>query len=412
MTTLAAEIYAATCHWLELVAELDRREAYLEWGCRSCAQWLAWRCSISERAARDHVRVARRLTELPRVRAGFSRGRLSYSKVRAIAKVASAHNEAQLVELARNATASQLERVVRGYRRSVRLEDANQAHERRHVSHSWDDDGTLSLRARLAPEEGAIVLRALEAARDELNDARHARASAEPRNSDKPPRASNADALVAVAEASLADHAGGATCSGADAHQVIIHIDAGDDSARLDDGPALAPETARRILCDASLVALAERDGAPLSVGRKTRTVPPAIRRALRTRDQGCRFPGCTHRRFTDAHHIRHWSDGGETSTENLVLLCRRHHRLLHEGGFSISRDASERLVFRRPDGRILESCPAAPRSRATALAERRRRRLGTAIGPETCLPRFGGERLDLEIAVEGLFAHRQTRGP
>jgi Domain of unknown function (DUF222)/HNH endonuclease len=412
VTTLAAEIYAATCRWLQLVAELDRREAYLEWGCHSTAQWLAWRCSISERAARDHVRVARRLTELPRVRAAFAQGRLSYSKARAISRVAEPGNEAQLVELARNATASQLERVVRGYGRAVRADETGELERRRHVWHSWDDDGTFSLRARLTPEEGALVLRALEAARHELSRSRRENESAQRFDPQGPPRVSNADALVAVADSSLAAAEDRGVRSGGDAHQVVVHVDAGEGSARVDDGPALGPETARRILCDASLVAVAERGGEPLSVGRKTRTVPGAIRRALRARDGGCRFPGCTYRRFTDAHHIRHWSDGGETSAANLVLLCRRHHRLIHEGGFEVARGTAGELVFRRPDGRVVEPCPAAPRSRASALAARNRRRLGGGISAEATAPPFGGDRLDVGIAVEGLWSSAHPRGP
>jgi Domain of unknown function (DUF222)/HNH endonuclease len=294
----------------------------------------------------------------------------------------------------------------------VRLADANRAHERRHVAYSWDDDGTLALRARLAPEEGAIVLRALDAARDELNNARREGGrdgAGEPLEVRASARPSNADALVALAEASLASDA--STRSGGDAHQVIVHLDT-NESARLDDGPAIAHETARRILCDASLVAIAERDSEPLTVGRKTRSVPGAIRRALRERDGGCRFPGCSNRRFTDAHHIHHWADGGETSAANMVLLCRPHHRLLHEGGFSIEREANDELIFRGRDGRLLERCPAAPRSRARDLGARMRRRPGPSIGPETCVPRFGGDRLDRDIAVEGLLVRSKARGP
>ncbi len=413
VTTLAAEIYAATCRWLQLVAEFDRREAYLDWDCHSTAQWVAWRCSISERAARDHVRVARRLTELPLVRGAFACGRLSYSKARAIARVAEPGNEEQLVELARNATASQLERVVRGYRRAVSASEAERIEERRHVTHSWDEDGTFVLNARLAPEEGAVVLRALEAARDDLNRGAQSDEPPDPYDRHATPRVSNADALVAVAEASLAGDGEGPGRSAGDAHQVVVHVDAAEGSARIDEGPALAPETARRVLCDASLVAVAERDGRPLSVGRKTRTVPGSIRRALRARDKGCRFPGCEHRRFTDAHHIEHWADGGETSADNMVLLCRRHHRMVHERGYTITRDGED-LVFRRPDGVVLDPCPAAPRSHATAVVERNGRCRGDgqeAPGRDTCVPRHGGDRLDYGMAVEGLLENRE-RGP
>ena len=127
----------------------------------------------------------------------------------------------------------------------------------------------------------------------------------------------------------------------------------------LDDGSPLAIETARRLACDASLVQLLERDGQPLRIGRKTRTIPPALRRALNARDRGCRFPGCGSRRFLDAHHIEHWADGGATDLDNLVHLCGYHHRLLHEGGYRIARTAGGGIAFHRRDGRPIQACPA-----------------------------------------------------
>jgi hypothetical protein len=105
------------------------------------------------------------------------------------------------------------------------------------------------------------------------------------------------------------------------------------------------------------VVIVENEDGEPLSVGRKTRTVPTAIKRALRARDKGCSFPGCHHKRFVDAHHIQHWSAGGDTSLDNLMLLCSRHHRLVHEGGFCIERDFQDRWFFKRPDGRAVPNC-------------------------------------------------------
>jgi hypothetical protein len=148
---------------------------------------------------------------------------------------------------------------------------------------------------------------------------------------------------VAIAERALAaDH----DRSGGDHYQVVVHID--HDTLRhddeeggctLDDGPALATETARRLACDGSVLAMSERGGEPIAAGRKTRTVRAALRRALRARDRGCRFPGCENHLFVDAHHIEHWARGGATELDNLVLLCRRHHRLLHEGGYTMDRD-------------------------------------------------------------------------
>src|SRR5262245_41325480 len=309
IAALASHIYAGTCRWLELVGELDRRGGWAEFGCGSCAEWLAWRCALTPRAAREHVRVARKLPELPLIHGAFARGELSYAKVRALTRVAEAESEEELLELARHLTAAQLERAVRAYRR-VTAQEANDLQSLAYVGYTWEEDGSLVLRARLAPEDGALFLRALEASRDRLGEREDSAegGSAEPR------RPTAAEALVALAETALAG--GVQDRSGAQRYQVVVHVEPQEGVAALEDGIALAPETAERLACDASLVELVERDGVPLSVGRRTRTVPPAIQRALRARDRRCQFPGCARRRFLHAHHITHWAHGGETSRD------------------------------------------------------------------------------------------------
>src|SRR5438445_794069 len=232
IATQAAHIAAATCRWLELVAEFDRREGYADWGCRSTAHWLNWRCGIGVVAAREHVKVGRRLAELPGLRAAFASGELSYSKARAVVRVATPETEATLVEWARHATAP-LDRT----------------------------------------------------------------------------------------------------------------------------GTAISIDTAARLACDAATLTSLEQDGDPLRLGRATREPNRAQRRALRRRDGGCRFPGCTQRRWVQAHHIVHWTNGGPTDLDNLVLLCWRHHRLVHEGGWSMTGTAAD-LVVRRPDGSVVPTTP------------------------------------------------------
>lgn len=167
---LAAHIQAATCRWLLMVAELERREGWTAWGCRSCAEWLSLRCGLALGPGREHVRVARRLAELPLVCEEFGLGRLSYSKVRAITRVASPESEEELVGFALHATASQLERIVRAYRTaaSADVEGANRAFEERSLSWVWEDHGSLVVRGRLPAEEGALFLNALQCARREL----------------------------------------------------------------------------------------------------------------------------------------------------------------------------------------------------------------------------------------------------
>jgi hypothetical protein len=314
VATLASHIYAETCRWLELVAELDRRGAWAERGCGSCAEWLAWRCALAPRAAREHVRVARALGELPAIRAAFACGELSYAKVRALTRIATPEAEEELLRLARHLTAAQLERAVAGYR-YVTAKEADDLHAYAHLGWSWADDGSLIVRGRLAPEQGALFLRALEAAREALREQEaeedmaaagdRGDGSAEPRPS--PRRAPNAEAFAAMVERSLS---AGEERAGGERYQVVVHVDRSTlaheepGACRLEDGPALAAETARRLACDASVVTIDEQDGEPLSLGRKTRAVPSALRRALQVRDRGCRFPGCENRRYVQAHHI------------------------------------------------------------------------------------------------------------
>jgi hypothetical protein len=411
ITELAAHLNAGTCRWLELVAEFDRREGWGSWGCRSCAEWVAWQCALTSRSAREHVRVARRLEELPRVHAEFASGRLSYSKVRALTRVAEPNTEEELIELATHATAAQLERVVRGLR-WVSSEEADAQQANRYLVTWWEDDGSLSVRGQLPPEDAALFLKALDASHDRLREsAEEQSGSAEPPSisgSAEPPptpRQTHADALVAMAEVAASGESSTSPARPpSDAYQAIVHVDAGAltrnarGQVRIAEGPALAPETARRLACDSSLVPIIERDGTALSVGRKTRAVPPALRRAVEARDGGCRFPGCERRRFLDAHHIHHWAHGGETAKDNLVMLCRHHHRLVHEGGVQLERDGGELVRFRLRDGTVARSSPRAPSGNVDALRQLSEE-AGLVIAPDTGLTGTG-ERMDLGYTV------------
>jgi hypothetical protein len=166
----------------------------------------------------------------------------------------------------------------------------------------------------------------------------------------------------------------------------------------------------RRLGCDAALVRIIEREGRPLAVGRRTRTIPPALRRALRRRDDGCCFPGCTHRRFLHAHHIRHWAHGGSTNLDNLVQLCPYHHRLVHEGGFRVERAGGRTVRFRRPDGRPIPTVPRSRRAAGPELEQQHRSR-GLTVDAGTCRPLSAGERIDYHLAVEVLCARALAGG-
>lgn len=393
---LAAHLAAATCRWLLLIAEFDAREGWAEWGVNSCAHWLSWRCGVGMTAAREHVRVARVLRGLPLVREEFASGVLSYSKVRALTRVASEKTEADLVELARHATGAQLEKLCRQYGRVLRAtsDHANGLHERQQLSTYWDDDGMLVVQGRLTPDDGAALMAALDQAAASMPAA--ARELGAP--------AVRAQALVALAT------------GGESRAEVVVHVDAETltadeirDRCEMADGPAVAPETLRRLGCDAAVVAMVERGGEPLSVGRRTRAIPPALRRALRSRDRGCRFPGCTHTRHLHAHHIRHWAHGGPTEIGNLVQLCSHHHQLVHEGGYRVRLRGGTALEFQRPDGRVVtQRCEMRPASGAEITRQHQGRRM--SIGPDTCRPLSAGDRLDYDIAVEGLIRRELKR--
>ncbi len=408
---LGAHIAAATCRWLMLIAEFDERRGWAADGIKSCAHWLSWRCSIGLGTAREHVRVAARLRELPLVREASSRGQLSFCKVRAITRIATAETESELLELARHATGAQLEKVVRGFRCAQRatLEQARQTHERRSLNWNWEEDGSLSFEGRLPAEDGALLLAALTAAEGPALTG----PGPEDISAETPvggtPYERRADALAAVARAALAFD--NTRRSGGDPVELVVHVDAGTLTAErigerceLHDGPALAPETARRLGCDAALTRILERDGQPLSVSRRTRTIPPALRRALRARDSGCRFPGCTHNRFLHAHHIHHWARGGETKLDNLIQLCSYHHRLVHEGGFTVERRRSGGPRFRRPDGREIAPAGGYGPAAGPGCPEQNRAR-GIHIDGNTCAPLSAGGPLDYRIAVGYLLA-------
>jgi hypothetical protein len=397
---LGGHIEAAMCRWLLLVGEFDEREGWGHFGYKSCAQWLSWRCSLAPSAARERVRVARALRELPVVREAFATGALSYCKVRAITRVAVPETESELVRIARHATGAQLEKLVRGYHRalSASVGAAQRAHERRYLSFGWEDDGSLRIEGRLTPDDGALLMAAVGAYERRSDDW-----------AGDPVAVRRADALVGLARAGLEAPDGERTTG--DRCEVVVHVDvetlASDqvhERAELESGPALAAETVRRLGCDAAVVAMLERDGAPVSTGRRRRTIPPALRRVLRSRDRGCRFPGCDHQRFLHAHHIQHWARGGPTTMENLVQLCSFHHRLVHEGGFDVERVGRRGIRFRRPDGRIIPDQPSGAGLRGPTLEARNRAR-GVCPDANTVRPLSEGDRLDYGIAVEALLA-------
>jgi hypothetical protein len=297
----------------------------------------------------------------------------------------------------------------------------------------------MIIKGRVPAEQGALIMKALELAMDRAGESLNARVAADKSRdvSAETPRqresfsACRADALTEMAESYLNREAG--TGSSADRYQVMVHVSAetlrsdmehldNDVSAEtpessdaltadisyLEDGPHVAAETSRRLACDGSILKLIEDErGEPLSIGRKSRVIPPALRRALKVRDDGCRFPGCTHRAYIDGHHVKHWADGGETSLDNLVQLCRHHHRLVHEGGFSCERRDDGAFVFRDPYNRMLRTSPPAMPDRTnpeindwiTSLL------YDPGIDERTCIPHWtSGDRMDWDLGIWHMF--------
>jgi hypothetical protein len=377
--TLAAQIAAATCRWLLVIAELDRRQAWGSWSCKSMAHWLSWRCSLAQAAAYEHVRVARALAELPGITEAFGRGDLSYSKVRAITRVATSESECDLVELARTATAAQLEKIIRAS--VVAMTDPAKLDELRELYTSGDGNGMGSLRARMRIDELAIVDSAIAKATD---------SSAEESTSQR-----RVSALVRVCESYLAS--GNGQRNPPARNNAVVHVDidpTGVVRAETEAGMPVHPVTAERILCDASVQGMLGDLGHPIGIGRASQSIPRKLRRALKKRSGGgCEWIGCMERRFVQGHHVWHWARGGPTELWNLVNLCWHHHHRVHEGGWQLHHDGRGGVRCFRPDGsELLDPVPID----ITPLQR--------TIDDERVVPLWAGERFDLSACVDAVL--------
>src|SRR2546428_877675 len=270
------------------------------------------------------------------------------------------------------------------------------------------------VRGRLAPEVGAVLIQALNAAREALYQqarAKRAETGLVVDSWETPPmEQQQADALGLLAETAL--HHGIDPGAPGERYQVVVHVDAPvladpdqPGQSLLEDGARVSAETSQRLACDASRVVMQHAaDGRVVEVSARTRTIPPALRRALHHRDRGCRFPGCGVR-FGQGHHIRHSAQGGPTTLSNLALLCRRHHRAVHEDGYQLARQPDGELQFRRPDGRLLSEVPRPPEIPGDAVKILRAQHdaEGLALNARTITPGWLGERLDVGWAIDVL---------
>ena len=427
--SLAQHMNQDEYRFLVMVREFDIRQGWRAYQFNNCAEWLNMKCGISPGTAREKVRVALALLDLPQCSEGFAKGELSYSKVRAMTRAANVFNEATLVDYALKATAHQVEEHCRRLRNADRRQstpDARRAWQARSLKRTCHPDGMMSIYVELPREQGELVMKALEIAMaaaagdtadevyqmyaaadaagqgDKVNEKAgvavgqtgntadlankasqtHAAAgkdgqahAAEKAAVDKAGQADGssqaqaeyqqsnaffarqADALVAVARGYLSG-TGGEKRAKSDNYQVVVHVDA---AALQDKGGKsdLPVESVRRIACDADLVAVTrDAKGNLLNLGRKHRVVSPQLKRALLARDKCCTYPSCSHEQFLEAHHVMHWADGGETSLDNAILICNRHHRLLHEGGFTIHKNFAGEWYFRTAEGKVLPEAP------------------------------------------------------
>lgn len=440
---LAGHLTAATCQFLLLIADFDARKGWADWEMPSCAAWLSWKCQIASGTAREHVRVARALGALPSITAEFAAGRLSYAKARALTRIATPETEQDLVAMAMPMTANQLERFAQAHRR---VSEAGSGQQRPAHQLTWSrvNDTDYAFRALIPAEGAAVVLQALRAARNDLEHPHEAHdgVSAETRAgelscqdaangidftaADPPaPRLETAENLAAALVQICADYLSSraAAADNPDTYQVIIHagveaITGNEATAdapgflpvshpahamrcHIQDGVAISLGTLAVISCNATISTMIhDAAGAILDVGRRARTPSPALRRAIRERDgYRCQFPGC-HSRRTDAHHIVHWANGGETKLGNLISLCKRHHALVHDKGYLIA-SAPSGFAFHTAQGTPLPNCPALRAGPGDITAAH-----DATITPTTIVPPSSGGHLDLNLAIWIAFAN------
>ena len=456
----AVHLDAAMHRLLVDLRTFDERGGWQVQGFESCAHWLSWRVGWDLATARDRVRVAHQLAGLPKVQAAMEAGELSYSKARAIARVATPQNEETLLVYAEYAPAAQLEKICQKLRtvgRAVEAKEKPPHPEDRHVQARGMDDGMVCVKAVLRPEEAAMLMHVIQVA---------ARSCTDGEEKKRPPN--RADGLMAVIQgyargeqqertpvelivtvpvSALQPEAVSAESAESNVMRSTSALppeqDASAESnvmrstsapqlgravstetqlegishlAELPNGDCVTRETARRLACDAGVVEVEVNErGEPLSVGRRTRTIPAAIKRALLVRDKTCRFPGCCNRLFLDGHHIRHWADGGETSLANTCLLCSRCHARLHEHGYSMEVDPRGELVFRNPDGEVIPATGERPRmdSRWVGWPAIKQQNEGLALHAETGMCKSNGRPVNYQLAVKALLPkHGQEHRP
>lgn len=360
---------AAHSQLLAFIGEMDSRGTDRS----ATAVGIGAHLGISIATAKRWVETARLLRSLPHLAALYDTGTVSYEKLEAVAKIATPETDAELAETAATMTVGALRRL------AAKLQKANDphpAHRARHLNYAWREGGTVfRFSGQLTGDAGDVFAKAIEREMDTMP---------------QPPTGEfvsysqkAADALVNLASTRIADD------QDPDRATVVVHTDlslltGGEGVAESEFGTILHPDTARRLLCDSRIqVAVHDQDGKALNLGRTQRTVPPWMLRQLKERDKCCTFPGCSNRRFMEAHHINEWArDGGETNLDEVTLPCSAHHRLVHEGGWRIEMvdPATGETNWYRPDGTLYTGGPP-------PLDEATRARFFGPLVPESVSP-------------------------
>ncbi len=404
----SGDLAAGTARLLGAIAEYDRGKGWLSWGCRSAAHWLSWKCGESLHTAREKVRVARRLEDLPLVAEAFSDGRLSYSKVRAVTRVATSIDDDHWLEVALASTGAELDRIVSAVRSKIDRDenrDARKAFERRGLTRSGRSDG-LGQVTLVAPDDViATVWAAIEALTSHMVDDA-VEGSGSTRREVVGERggleAMRCDALTQLCEQVVA--AAPAATERGDVGRLALVIDtdtletlAEPDEPSLASGECtlggvrVAPVVAGRWACDTTVSVMVEHGGNVHDEGRSRRTPNRRLRRALHRRDRGmCRFPGCATSEWLHAHHIVHWANGGPTSLANLVSLCGFHHHLVHDGGWSIAL-VEDSVIWTDPSGTPATVEPLTGDARSIAALD---------VPAGTLEPRSSHTHLDFDFVV------------
>jgi Domain of unknown function (DUF222) len=347
-----AAVGRAQREMLHLIADADRLEIWRDTGARDTAHWVAIRYGISEWKSRRWVGAAHALENLPSIAEALAAGELGIDKVVELARFATPETEARLIRWATTVSVGAV-----GHRGDLEarasITDVRETERSREVSWWYHDEGRrFGLEADLPASSGPVIVNALEREAERI--------AALPGEEDEVyASARRADALVALCSARVASD------PEPDRATVVVHArldglrqDTG--GCEIEGGPVIHPQSVRRLLCNARVQTVVEdQDGTVLGVGRLSRQVPAWMVRQVRHRDRECRFPGCGARRFTEAHHLRWWRHGGRTDLHNLALICSFHPRLVHEHGWSVRREATGDLLWRRPDGARYESGPS-----------------------------------------------------